>query len=128
MWPILIPLPILTMIGILIFYVVIIIVHKDKPNECRYLELFWEYPFPENASLTYNYNFTNKPNPPYRGDGNMGMGYICFDLYNSNDIKEIKMINHGYTVNSHDCLYLPEEVIKIAIENHENFEKASCEY
>jgi hypothetical protein len=113
--------PLLIPIGIFVLYILIIIFHKDSPEECKYLEIWWSYPMPGNGSLRGQYKFTNKPASPKGICGNMGLAYDCFDLYDYESMLRLESYRSG-------DIYLPEEVIQTAIKIHDNYMIVSCEY
>ncbi len=116
---------ILVFLFIILLMMAYVLNHKDSPDECRYLELWWEYPIGRDGVTYYTWKFTNKPHPPYRGDGNMGLGYECYDLFKDEDIKALfNLVENKAARRTNN---LPDEVFKIAEENNERFNK-ECEY
>ena len=108
-------------VGVLILYALIILLHKDSPEECKYLEIWWEYPMPGYRSIHCKYKFTNKPISPNVSCGNIGLAYDCFNLYDYEDVERLKEYKSG-------DIRLSEEAIQTAIKIHKNYMIVSCEY
>lgn len=108
-------------IGILLVIVFAIGMKKENPEKCRFLETWWEYPVPSNEFIKMKYSFTNYPIEPDMSDGNMGLAYECYDLYNKNDVIRVSKINEDWDQRNYGTPFLPNDVINTAVNNHARF-------